>query len=180
MQSVRINEYASVQDYCSSSPVCTPRIEPLQTADLWRYAITTGGVSGRSLSARSVPFYRDLVTFALEERLSPVGDYLYCQTDDYAASETSLKSVVSFLLGMIGAHVIAEKRYGAPRRQIGEASRPRRCKRRRNRAVGKHRHPLAALLCLTRSTNQTSFFPSSLVKCPVSPGWPRESRPYAR
>lgn len=112
MQSVRINEYVSVQDYCGPSPVCTSRIEPLQMADLWRYAITTGGVSGRSLSARSVPFYRDLVTFALEERLSPVGDYLYCRTDDYAASETSLKSVVSFLLGMVRAHVIAEKRYG--------------------------------------------------------------------
>ena len=112
MQLVRINEYASVQDYCGPSPVCASRIEPLQMADLWRYAITTGGVSGRSLTARSVPFYRDLVTFALEERLSPVGDYLYCQTDDYAASETSLKSVVSFLLGMVGAHVIAEKRYG--------------------------------------------------------------------
>lgn len=112
MQAVRINEYASVRDYCGPSPVCTSRVESLQMADLWRYAITTGGVSGRSLSARSVPFYRDLVTFALEERLSPSGDYLYCQTDDYATSETSLKSVASFLLGMIGAHVIAEKRYG--------------------------------------------------------------------
>ena len=75
MQSVRINEYASVQDYCGPSPVCIPHTDPLQMADLWRYAITTGGVSGRSLSARSVQFYRDLVTFALEERLSPVGDY---------------------------------------------------------------------------------------------------------
>lgn len=112
MQSVRINKYANVQDYCGPSPVCTPHIEPLSLADLWRYAITTGGVSGRRLSARSTPFYCDLVTFALEERLSPSGNYLYCQTDDYATSETSLKSVVSFLLGMIGAHVIAENGYG--------------------------------------------------------------------
>lgn len=112
MQSVRINEYASVRDYCGPNLVCTPHTEPLKMADLWRYAVTTGGVSGRSLSARSVPFYCDLVKFAFEERLSPSGDYLYCQTDDYAASETSLKSVVSYLLRMIGAHVIAEKRYG--------------------------------------------------------------------
>lgn len=111
MQSVMINEYKSVQDYCSPNPVCTRYIEPLRIRDLLRYAITTGGVSGRRLSARSMRFYRSLVMFALEERRCP-DDYLYCQTDDYAASETSLKSVVSFLLGMVGAHVIAEKRYG--------------------------------------------------------------------
>lgn len=111
MWSVRVNEYKSIQDYCSPSPVCTRDIKPLRIEDLFRYAITTGGISGRSLSARSIPFYRSLVTFALEERLCP-DDYLYCQTDDYADSETSLKSVVSFLLGMVGARVIAEKRYG--------------------------------------------------------------------
>lgn len=108
MPSVKIYKFQGISAYQRRAPYA-PDCLQVTYSDLFRYAVSTGGVSGRKVSRRGRMFYRELIRFALEERVSKHGDSFFYRSEDYHLSETSLKSTVSFLIGMVSARVVSEK-----------------------------------------------------------------------
>ena len=82
---------------------------PLSKKDFIRYLINAGGFRNKGVSFNGQRFYFHLVNMALTE--SNKNFYL---TSDYSNSETSIKSAISYFIGILSAYAIAEKEYKIP------------------------------------------------------------------
>lgn len=82
---------------------------PLSKKDFIRYLINAGGFRNKGVSFNGQRFYFHLVNMALTER----NENFYI-TSDYSNSETSIKSAISYFIGILSAYAIAEKEYKIP------------------------------------------------------------------
>lgn len=82
---------------------------PLSKKDFIRYLINAGGFRNKGVSFNGHRFYFHLVNMALTE-----SNQKFYMTSDYSNSETSIKSAISYFIGILSAYAIAEKEYKIP------------------------------------------------------------------
>ena len=82
---------------------------PLSKKDFIRYLINAGGFRNKGVSFNGQRFYFHLVNMALTE-----SNQKFYMTSDYSNSETSIKSAISYFIGILSAYAIAEKEYKIP------------------------------------------------------------------
>ena len=82
---------------------------PLSKKDFIRYLINAGGFRNKGVSFNGQRFYFHLVNMALTE-----SNQKFYITGDYSNSETSIKSAISYFIGILSAYAIAEKEYKIP------------------------------------------------------------------
>ena len=96
-------------DSCDKFKTNSPRgVKPLSLTmqELISYAISAGGFSNRAVGEKGQAFYAALVEMALNEGTT------FTIGSDYKQSETSIKTSISFFMGMIAAKAVADKKYG--------------------------------------------------------------------
>ena len=76
--------------------------------DLKRYAVSVGGFHTWPVSALGVRFYEALLEMTVTEGTQ------FSIRDDYRKAESSIKTALSFFMGMIAAKAMAEKEYRIP------------------------------------------------------------------
>ncbi|EPD87534.1 hypothetical protein [Streptococcus sp. HPH0090] len=82
---------------------------PLSKKDFIRYLINAGGFRNKGVSFNGQRFYFHLVNMALTE-----SNQKFYMTSDYSNSESSIKSAISYFIGILSAYAIAEKEYKIP------------------------------------------------------------------
>lgn len=82
---------------------------PLSKKDFIRYLINAGGFRNKGVSFNGQRFYFHLVNMALTE-----SNQKFYMTSDYSNSETSIKTAISYFIGILSAYAIAEKEYKIP------------------------------------------------------------------
>lgn len=96
-------------DAFSNKKVNIKRTIPYTKKDFIRYLINAGGFRNKGVSLNGQRFYFHLVNMALTEK-----NKKFYITSDYSNSETSIKSAISYFIGILSAYAIAEKEYKIP------------------------------------------------------------------
>ena len=102
--SVTIKEFASVCDY--KADIFNTVSISISKADLIRYAISVGEFSNTILDRKGINFYSSFVEMAFYSKKNR-----FIKGNSYDHAETSIKATISFLIGMVSAKCIAEKKY---------------------------------------------------------------------
>ena len=100
--------YNTVNNYINKK-VNIKKTIPLSKKDFIRYLINAGGFRNKGVSFSGQRFYFHLVNMALTE-----SNQKFYITGDYSNSETSIKSAISYFIGILSAYAIAEKEYKIP------------------------------------------------------------------
>lgn len=74
--------------------------------DFYRYLITAGSFKNNVVSFEGKKFYISLLNMALKEN-----NGTFWMSDDYDNSESSIKTSISYFIGILSAYAIAEKHY---------------------------------------------------------------------
>jgi hypothetical protein len=108
MVDIEVFSYNTVKDYRTKSVNSKKQIS-LSKKDFIRYLINAGGYKNSRISFNGQRFYYNLVKMALIEN-----DDKFYMSSDYSSSEPSIKSAISYFIGMLSAYAIAEKEYKIP------------------------------------------------------------------
>ena len=100
--------YNTVNNYIGKK-VNIKKTIPLSKKDFIRYLINAGGFRNKGVSFSGQRFYFHLVNMALTE-----SNQKFYITGDYSNSEPSIKSAISYFIGILSAYAIAEKEYKIP------------------------------------------------------------------
>lgn len=100
--------YNTVNNYINKK-VNIKKTIPLSKKDFIRYLINAGGFRNKGVSFSGQRFYFHLVNMALTE-----SNQKFYITGDYSNSETSIRSAISYFIGILSAYAIAEKEYKIP------------------------------------------------------------------
>ena len=100
--------YNTVNNYIGKK-VNIKKTIPLSKKDFIRYLINAGGFRNKGVSFSGQRFYFHLVNMALTE-----SNQKFYITGDYSNPETSIKSAISYFIGILSAYAIAEKEYKIP------------------------------------------------------------------
>jgi len=76
--------------------------------DMEKYAVSAGGFSNWAVGTKGTNFYTALVKMAIEDGTN------FTIGQDYKKSEQSIKTTISFFMGMIAAKAVADKVYNIP------------------------------------------------------------------
>ncbi len=106
MAKVKWEKYLSVDDYKSGQKVPKDIDIDITIDELKLYAVTLGNLGTHVLSSKGCDFFESFVDMSLNESKGKID-----VTDDFKKSETSLQSAFSFLMGMILAKAVADKKY---------------------------------------------------------------------
>lgn len=110
---INLKTYDTVNDF-KNKKIKMTRDMDISMQDLIRYAISLGNYSSYKITKKGGIFYRYLLEMSLEEYIS--GKIKYFKIgEDYKHAEASIKSCISFFMGMVAAKAVAEKKYKVSR-----------------------------------------------------------------
>ncbi len=104
MGNIEIENYNNYDDF-KNNLIGSNNNYNFTIAELISYAISAGGFSNRSVGPSGQVFYESLVQMALIDGTN------FSIGEDYKYSETSIKTSISFFMGMIAAKAVADKKY---------------------------------------------------------------------
>ena len=104
---VNLLTYNSVGDYVNGVSTLS-KLNCLES-DFVRYLIFAGGYKNSPVSKQGELFYKHLVKMAL---IFKNGDFY--SSSDYFNSETSIKTAISYFIGLLSSYAIADKVYNVP------------------------------------------------------------------
>lgn len=106
MTDILLKIYNNYMGFVRNFPIYNTKIRTTKK-DMFRYAVLVGGFSNYTVSASGKTFYHSMVNMALQ----PNGGF-YTIGSDYKNAEQSIKTSLSFFMGMFAAEIVAEKVYG--------------------------------------------------------------------
>ena len=101
---VTLEFFKSVSDYYLNK--CNCKKIKVSRKDLVRYAISIGEFSNTTLDDQCITFYTSLVNMAFYESKDK-----FIMGNSYKNAETTIKTSIGFLIGMISAKCVAEKEF---------------------------------------------------------------------
>ncbi|MBZ2095723.1 hypothetical protein [Streptococcus oralis] len=104
---VNVYFYRSVQDYHNN--VKSHNTINYSKKDFIRYLINAGRFRKQRISFNGIRFYLNLVRMALAENNGK-----FYITSDFSNSESSIKTAISYFIGILSAYAIADKHYNIP------------------------------------------------------------------
>lgn len=104
MGDIEVKIFRNCNDFINNIKSGTKTLN-VSIKDMVRYAISAGGFSYWSVGAKGITFYTALVEMALTDGKNfKIGE-------DYKKSEQSIRTSISFFMGMIAAQAVADKEY---------------------------------------------------------------------
>ncbi|MHC9537797.1 hypothetical protein ACVQ8P_08390 [Dellaglioa sp. BT-FLS60] len=106
MVKIPLNIYSTVKDYEMNKKPNYPNDISIYKNELITHAITLGNLSNYALTQAGIDYYTSFVHMFFDNNLKV--------RDDYIKSETTIKSELSFLMGMTLTKLVAAKVYNIP------------------------------------------------------------------
>lgn len=107
MGEIKLKSFNSYNDFINDTLAKESNLN-ITLKDMISYAISAGGFSNWNVSSCGEKFYSSLVKMAVTD-----GEQFTIR-DDYRYSEQSIKTSISFFMGMIAAKAVADKQYNIP------------------------------------------------------------------
>lgn len=104
MGNIEIKNYNNYNDFKTNN-ISSNNNYNFTIPELISYAVSAGGFSNRTVGPRGQVFYESLVQMALIDGTN------FSIGEDYKHSEESIKTSISFFMGMIAAKAVADKKY---------------------------------------------------------------------
>lgn len=109
MAIIELKSYKDELNYRTDT-LMSKAIYDIKKTELKNYMCQAGGFSGYKITPSGQRFYNSLIDMALEEVKSGSDQY-YVIRPDVERAESSVKSNISFFMGMLAAEATARKRY---------------------------------------------------------------------